>query len=160
MQKSQSMLNVKMNSKVKSSISALFLTAFMLLTTAFTNAPSSTLEKCLDEQPNEIRECLGKTSKHITLSSCFEQVNTVKSNYLKENVREYCFYHISEFPNLKSCVAKARQFTDAENHDAALFNCYSQFESTINKATCETMSKMFRFPEKGRYLKSNCSNLN
>ena len=153
------MLNVKVNSKVKSSAYALFLTAFMLLTTGFTSNTSA-LEKCLDEQPNEVRACLGKTSKHITLSSCFDQVNKIKSNYFKENVREYCFYHISEFPNLKSCVSKARQFTDAENHDAALFNCYSQFEPTIKKATCETMSKMFRFPEKGRYLKSNCSNLN
>lgn len=160
MQKSQSMLNVKMTSKRKSSLYAFFLTALMLLTTGFASASTSNLEKCLDQQPNEIRECLGKTSKYITISSCFDQANAIKSNYLKENVREYCFYHISEFPNLKSCVAKARQFSDAENHDAALFNCYGQFESSIKKGTCETMSKMFRFPEKGRYLKSNCSNLN
>lgn len=159
MQKLFSMLNVKMNSKMKSSIYALFLTALMLLTTGFASANTSALEKCLDDQPNEIRECLGKTSKHITLSSCFDQAATVKSNYIKENLREYCFYHISEFPNLKSCVAKARQFNDAENHDAALFNCYSQFEPSMKKNTCETIAKMFRFPEKGRYLKSNCSNL-
>lgn len=140
-------------------MTALFLTAFMLLTTGFTSA-TSRLEKCLDDQPNEIQACLGKTQKHITLSTCFNQVNTVKSNYLKENIRSYCFYHISEFPNLKTCVAKARQFTDIENHDAALFNCYSQFEPSIKKATCETMAKIFRIPEKGRYLKSNCGNLN
>lgn len=159
MQKCLSMLNVKLNTKIKSSVYAFCLTACMLLTTGFT-AHASSLEKCLDEQPNEIRECLGKTSKHITLSSCFEQVGSVKSNFLKENVREYCFYHISEFPNLNSCVGKARQFTDAENHDAALFNCFSQFETSMKKATCEKMAKLFRFPEKGRYLKSHCSNLN
>lgn len=135
------------------------LTAIMLLTTGFASATTTNLEKCLDDQPNEIRSCLGKSSKHITLSSCFDQAALVKSNYLRENVHEYCFYHISEFPNLNSCVDKARQFTDAENHDAALFNCYLQFEIKMTKNSCEKIAKMFRFSEKGRYLKSNCSNL-
>lgn len=152
------MLNVT-HSKKKSSIYAIAVTALMLLTSAFASANTSSLEKCLDSQPNEIRECLGKSSKYLTLSSCFDQSKEIKSNYLKEGVHEYCFYQISEFPNLNSCVTKARQFTDAENHDAALFNCYLQFETTMKKKTCETMSKMFRFPEKGRYLKSNCGNL-
>lgn len=135
------------------------LMSLLILTTGFTAAKTSSLEKCLDDQPNEIQMCLKKTSKHITLSSCYEQSRNVRSNYLKENVMVYCFYHISEFPNLSSCVTKARQFSDAENHDAALFNCYSQFEERINKSTCERMAKFFRFPEKGRYLKSNCHNL-
>lgn len=152
------MLNVK-NSLKKRSLYALALTALMLVTSGFASASTSNLEKCLDSQPNEIRECLGKSAKYITLSSCFDQAANIKSNYLKENVHEYCFYHISEFPNLNSCVSKARLFTDAENHDAALFNCYLQFETSMKKKSCESISKMFRFPEKGRYLKSNCANL-
>lgn len=143
---------------MKTALSTLILTTVMLVTTGFAQTTTS-LEKCLDDQPNEIQACLRKTSKHITLGSCYDQANLIKSNFLKENVRSYCFYHISEFPNLKTCVAKARSFTDAENHDAALFNCYSQFETEMNKSNCETMSKLFRFPEKGRYLKSNCENL-
>ena len=139
-------------------VSTAILTTLMLAHTALAQGTTS-LEKCLDEQPNEIQECLSKSSKHITLGSCYEQANAIKSNYMKENVRTYCFYHISEFPNLNTCVGKARLFTDASNHDAAIFNCYSQFERNIKKATCERMSKLFRFPEKGRYLKSNCQNL-
>ncbi|MES2802909.1 MAG: hypothetical protein V4654_10480 [Bdellovibrionota bacterium] len=152
------MLDVKNYRNIKTALSALFLTTVILVTTGFTSTTTS-LEKCLDDQPNETQACLGKNSKHITLGSCYDQANLIKSNYLKENVRSYCFYHISEFPNLRTCVSKARLFTDAENHDAALFNCYSQFESGINKSSCETMAKLFRFPEKGRHLKSNCENL-
>lgn len=139
-------------------VSTAILTTLMLATTALAQGTTS-LEKCLDDQPNEIQECLSKSSKHITLGSCYDQANAIKSNYMKENVRSYCFYHISEFPNLNTCVGKARLFTDASNHDAAIFNCYSQFERNMKKSTCEKMSKLFRFPEKGRYLKSNCQNL-
>lgn len=142
---------------IKTALSIVSLTTVMFLTTGFTSTTS--LEKCLDDQPNEIQACLGKSTKHMTLGSCFDQANAIKSNYIKENVRSYCFYHISEFPNLNSCVGKARLFTDAENHDAALFNCYSQFEVNMKKANCEKISKLFRFPEKGRYLKSNCETL-
>jgi hypothetical protein len=157
--KSQSMLDIKLRSHKKSLIYAFALTALMLLTSGFASATSTSLEKCLYDQPNEIRACLGKTSKHMTLSSCFDQTINIKSTFIKESVHEYCFYHISEFPNLRSCTAKAEQFTDAENHDAALFNCYLQFETNMKKETCEKMAKMFRFPEKGRHLKSNCVNL-
>lgn len=152
------MLDVMKTRFVKTAISTLLLTTVMLVTSAYAQG-TTTLEKCLDDQPNEIQECIGKTSKHITLGSCFDQASAIKSNYIKENVRSYCFYHISEFPNLSSCVAKARLFTDAVNHDAGIFNCYSQFERTMKKETCEKISKLFRFPEKGRYLKSNCANL-
>lgn len=155
---SESMLNVKMNRFIKTALSMLILTTVMLATQAFAQGTTS-LEKCLDNQPNEIQECLNKNSKHLTLDSCYNQARIIKSNYIKENVRSYCFYHVSEFPNLSSCVGKARLFTDPVNHDAGLFNCYSQFERTIKKRTCEKMSKLFRFPEKGRYLKSNCENL-
>ena len=139
-------------------VSTAILTTLMLATTALAQGTTS-LEKCLDDQPNEIQECLSKSSKHITLGSCYDQANAIKSNYMKEKLRSYCFYHISEFPNLNTCVGKARLFTDASNHDAAIFNCYSQFERNMKKSTCEKMSKLFRFPEKGRYLKSNCQNL-
>lgn len=155
--KSQSMLDVMNHRNIKTALSTFILTTVMLMTTGFTSITS--LEKCLDDQPNEVQACVGKTSKHMTLASCFDQANAIKSNYIKENVRSYCFYHISEFPNLNSCVGKARLFTDAENHDAALFNCYSQFEVNMKKPTCEKMAKLFRFPEKGRYLKSNCATL-
>lgn len=153
------MLYVLLKSYRKSLRSAIALTALVLFSSNFALAGSTSLEKCLDDQPNEIRECLAKTSKYTTLSSCFDQAAKIRSNFIKENVHEYCFYHISEFPNLRSCTAKAQQFTDSENHDAALFNCYLQFETKMKKETCEKIAKMFRFPEKSRYLKTNCSNL-
>lgn len=152
------MLDVIKNRNIKTALSTLILTTIMLVSSGFTSSTSA-LEKCLDDQPNEVQVCLSKTTKHISLGSCYDQANHIKSNYMKENVRSYCFYHISEFPNLNSCINKARLFTDAVNHDAAIFNCYSQFERGIKKATCEKIAKLFRFPEKGRYLKSNCASL-
>lgn len=139
-------------------VKSLLLVLCLLLNAGFA-ASTSNIEKCLDNEPNETQACLAKSVKHVSLNNCYEQVSTIRSNYLKENLLLYCFYHISEFPNLNTCVSKARQFSDAENHDAALFNCYSQFESVIKKPACETMSKLFKIPEKGRYLKSNCENL-
>lgn len=147
-----------MKNYFKTLLSTITVTLLMFMTSAHAQR-SSIVEKCLDDQPNEVQACLSKNSKHLTIASCYEQAHLIKSNYAKENVRSYCFYHISEFPNLNTCIGKARLFSDASNHDAAIFNCYSQFERNIKKSTCEKISKLFRFPEKGRYLKSNCQNL-
>ena len=152
------MLYVTRKRPFKVALTCGLLSLVMVLTSGFTQY--TTLEKCLDTQPNEIQDCLERSNKHVTISSCYTAVDSLKSDYLKENVREYCFYQISEFPNLRTCVSKAEQFTDADNHDAALFSCQAQFEEKIKRRTCLQMSKRFRFPEKGKYLADHCDSLN
>lgn len=120
---------------------------------------SSELEQCLDKEPNEAEQCLKKTEKNISIQTCYNQSDKIKSNYLKENFRLYCFYHISEFSNLKTCVNHARKFISADNHDAALYDCQYQFSQSMTKNTCMKLSEYFRIPEKSRYLKSHCETL-
>ncbi|AZZ35830.1 hypothetical protein CIK05_03115 [Bdellovibrio sp. qaytius] len=147
-----------MNRFMKTALSTVILTTVMLVSSAYGQGTTS-LEKCLDDQPNEIRECLGKTSKFISIESCYDKAKAIRSNHTKEKVRSYCFYHISEMPTLRSCLEKAYLFAETDNHDAAIFDCYSQFEKGINKATCEAISKKLSYPDKARYLKSHCQSL-
>lgn len=119
----------------------------------------STFEKCLESQPNETQLCLSKINKKTTLNSCFEAADSLKSNYLKENTRLYCFYQISHFSNLDKCINQAQKFILADNHDAALFECHNQFQLIINKKSCLKISNLFRFDSKGRYLKNYCDSM-
>lgn len=132
-----------------------------LMSLAFTShaASDNALEKCLSLKPKEIQLCLNQTASANNIESCFNQAKKIKSQYLKENLHAFCFYQISEFTSLNSCLNKALQFIDVQNHDAAIFNCYSQFEQNIGPKKCLQISQLIRAPEKARYLKNQCENL-
>lgn len=121
--------------------------------------PTSAVEKCLNVSTNLTNDCMNRHLKPKTIDSCYKMSETIYSNQSKENVKNYCFYSISEFPTLNTCVTAAKKFYIGENKDQALFECVRQFASTISVDKCMSVSKMMTYKEKGNYLAGHCSNL-
>ncbi len=120
---------------------------------------SSAVEKCLNVSTNLTNDCMKIHLKPKTINSCYKMSETIFSNQSKENVKNYCFYNISEFPTLNSCVDSAKKFYIAENKDQALFECVRQFVSTISVKNCVNVSKMMTYKEKANYLAAQCHNM-
>ncbi len=119
----------------------------------------STAEKCLNVSTNLTVDCMNRHLQPKTLTSCYKLSETIYSNQSKENVKNYCFYSISEFPTLIACVDSAKKFYLGENKDQALFECVRQFASSITVNQCMKVSKMMTFKEKSNYLARHCANL-
>jgi hypothetical protein len=126
---------------------------------AATRSGSSPVEKCLNVSTNLTTDCMNQHLKPKTINNCYKMSETIFSNQSKENVKNYCFYNISEFPTLKTCVDSAKKFYIAENKDQALFECVRQFASSISVKNCMDLSKMMTYKEKSNYLAGHCSNL-
>lgn len=143
----------------------LYVTLFSLVFQSLTFAAgqarsgSSAIEKCLNVSTNLTNDCMSVHLKPKTIDSCYKISETIYSNQSKENVKNYCFYHISEFPTLNTCVAAAKKFYVAENKDQALFECVRQFSSTISVKSCIAVAKQMTYVEKRNYLETSCRNL-
>ena len=135
----------------------LLLSVFMF-NSGFTSK-SSVFESCLENQSQNIESCFTKDKSIKTLKSCYDKVDSLKSALYKEKMKNYCFYRLSDFKNIGQCIAKARLFSAAESHDAAVFDCYLQFQWDISKQQCFQISKLLRYPDKKRYLDARCSDL-
>jgi len=122
-------------------------------------APKSKIEKCLIDHPNQTQACMHKNVTHLTLNSCYSSLQEIKSKHIQETIKDFCFYQVSEFPNLESCLIKSKLFFIAENHDAATLNCYLQFQENIKKPTCQKIANSLRLPDKQTFLKNHCENL-
>ncbi len=120
---------------------------------------STVLESCLEGQSQNVEYCFSKDKSINTLKSCYSKVDSLKSDLYKEKLKNYCFYRLSDFKNFGQCVTKARLFSAAESHDAAVFDCYLQFQWDISKQHCFKISKVLRYPDKKRYLEARCSDL-
>lgn len=120
---------------------------------------SSILEPCLESQSQNIEYCFSKDKSMNNLKSCYDKVDSLKSNLYKEKLKNYCFYQLSDFKNVGQCMTKARFFSAAESHDAAVFDCYLQFQWDISKQQCFKISKLLRHPDKKRYLETRCNDL-
>ena len=119
----------------------------------------SEAEKCLNVSTNLTVDCMRRHLQPKTLTSCYKLSETIFSNQSKENVKNYCFYNISEFPTLNACVNSAKKFYLGENKDQALFECVRQFTSTITENQCLMVSKMMTYKDKSNYLARHCGNL-
>lgn len=124
-----------------------------------TRTATSPIEKCLNVATHLTSDCVNRHLKPKTIDSCYKMTDTIYSNQSKENVKNYCFYNISEFPTLKTCIDSAKRFFIAENKDQALFECVRQFSSTISSKDCMTVSKIMTYKEKASYLASHCQSL-
>lgn len=139
---------------------ALFSLVFQATAIAASNTrPTTAVEKCLNVSTNQTNDCMNLHLKPKTIDSCYKMSETIYSNQSKENVKNYCFYNISEFPTLNTCVAAAKKFYVAENKDQALFECVRQFSSTISLKACIGVSKQMTYKEKQAYLENGCRNL-
>lgn len=139
----------------------IFLSVLSLLT--FNNQSFATtlnkVEKCLKLSTESTSSCVNQNLTHKTLNQCYALVDTVRSTNAKEKLKNYCFYQISEFPTLKSCVQASIKFFEAENKDQALFECYRQFAATTNKSSCLQIAKSMTYSDKRTYLENHCSEL-
>ena len=134
------------------------LLSVLVFNSGFNTKPTS-LETCLQKESQSFDFCMSKDKKTLSLKSCYEKVDSLKSELYKEKLKDYCFYKKSDFKNVNQCLAKAKLFAAAENHDAAVFDCYLQFQWEIPKQHCFQISKMIRHPDKKRYLFARCDNI-
>ncbi len=123
------------------------------------NTKSTSLEICLQNESQSFDYCMSKDKTTPDLKSCYEKIDSLKSYLYKEKLKDYCFYKKSDFKNARQCLSKARLFSAAESHDAAVFDCYIQFQWDISKQQCFQISKLLRHPDKKRYLVARCKDL-
>lgn len=134
------------------------LLSLLIFSSGFTYK-STSVELCLETQSQNFEYCLNKDKPINSLKSCYEKVKTLKSDLYREKLKNYCFYKQSDFRNISQCLVKARMFSAAESHDAAVFDCYLQFQWDVSKQQCFQISKLLRYPDKKRYLETRCHNL-
>jgi len=130
-----------------------------LLLSLVQNASASTIEKCLLNNPNQTYFCAKKTIKNLTLNSCYAVITDLKSEHIKEKVKDFCFYQVSEFPSLASCIHKAKLFLIAEDNDNAKLSCITQFQDQLKKVDCLKIANSLKTSEKKWFLQNHCNNL-
>ena len=118
----------------------------------------SELELCLQNE-KQVQKCILSKIKNLSIESCFTEAAKLKSDFLKEETLQFCFYQVSEFPSIESCEKRAVLFTSAENHDEALFECARQNQLSMSRKACEGLAQKMRYPEKSKYLMRQCSSL-
>lgn len=131
---------------------------FILISTSAVSQ-AETLERCLTNSPQEVKSCVQKSLKNLTLNSCVQITNSIKSHFLSENVRNFCFYEISEFPTFARCLTEAQKFISADRHDDALFECYRQFQYRLSDKQCHELAQILRYPNKAAYLERHCDEI-
>ena len=57
------------------------------------------LEKCLQNE-KLVQKCIQSKIKNLSIDSCFGEAVRLRSDFLKEETLQYCFYQVSEFPSL------------------------------------------------------------
>ncbi len=135
------------------------LTFFIILNCSFGLA--NTLEKCLSSGSGaeSTEMCAQKYIKNLTLNQCFSEAEKIKSELSKENLKQFCFYQVSEFPTLASCLSTSKKMAVMLNHDEAIFECVRQFQNQLNDQQCLKISDLLKYPEKKSHLKRKCEDL-
>lgn len=117
------------------------------------------VEICLNSTQSTVKTCLTQPQRPKTHESCYKIAKQLASSRAKEKVNEFCFYEISEFRTLPSCVSSATRFLVGENRDAALFDCVRQFSDNLTTKQCNSVAYRMLFVEKRNYLLNHCQTL-
>lgn len=133
--------------------------SIFLFTAPAMGSKLSSYEMCLKQSDQSTSDCLKKYVKNINLESCYSSLQSVRSQNAQEKIKNFCFYQISDFPNLKNCVTKATKFYEAENKDHALFECYLQFSQSISKSSCRQIADHMIYPDKKNHMNNICEML-
>lgn len=135
------------------------LTILMIFNCSFGLA--NTLEKCLSSSAGAetTEKCAQKYIKNLTLNQCFSEAEKIKSELSKENLKQFCFYQVSEFPTLASCLNTSKKMAVMLNHDEAVFECVRQFQNQLTDVQCLKISDLLKYPEKKDHLKRKCEEL-
>lgn len=159
------------NNRSNSFLSALNLSFFFMITFIFSflilslltsqaaHADTNALEKCLTLYPQNAQLCTQKYVKNISIEKCFLATKTIHSDFLNESLKQFCFYDVSDFPNLNSCLQKAALFRVAQNHDEAITSCLLQFQENLSSKKCLAISSRLKYPEKKEHLRKQCAQL-
>lgn len=109
-----------------------------------------------------IQDCFQKNKSTLNMTTCFGTVEKLKlakaSLELSEQLKSLCFYDVSQFSNVNSCLEKSQVFSSAINKDDGVFECYRQFQNSLSTNTCLKMSKLIKYPLKQEHLIAQCYN--
>ena len=109
-----------------------------------------------------IQDCFQKNKSTLNMTTCFGTVEKLKlskaSLELSEQTKALCFYDVSQFSNVNSCLEKSQLFGSAINKDEGVFECYRQFQNSLSTAKCLKMSKLIKYPLKQEHLITQCYN--
>lgn len=114
------------------------------------------------ERDESIQACFKTHKAFLGSDNCFNQVRNLReaqqSANLSESLKFICFYEASIFQNIKTCLIRADEFKNADNHDEAVFHCYKQFQDKLTKKECNDTAKKLIYPAKKDYLLQHCAN--
>lgn len=144
--------------------------AFILLSMFFAQLVfASSIDSCLSqarklthrlEKTDAILSCFDKTKESLSGQACFQAISKLqvheKSIELSEKINGICFYDSSRFKNITSCLDKVDVFKLASSHDEAVFECYRQFQYSLNQKQCLKVSAVLKYPAKKEYLANHC----
>ena len=149
-----------------------FTRTFILITLLFSalSASARSFSQCVSlnsslpqfEQEEALVDCFETNKSNLSSGSCYAAIHKIKaaqkSATLNERLKTICFYDVSLFKNDKLCMARASEFSIAENHDEALFECFNQFQESMNQKSCLEMSSKLIYPAKKEHLRQHCLN--
>ncbi len=131
----------------------------LLLSVVCTQSFSNTLEKCLSSTSENVKTCADKNIKNLTLNNCFAEAEKIKSDLSKENLKQFCFYQVSEFPTVSTCLNASEKMALAINHDEAVFECVRQFQERLTENQCRKISEKLKYADKAKHLNRLCDQL-
>ena len=112
------------------------------------------------ERMEAIQNCFVKNRSQLTISSCYKAVDKLKlgniSLELSDKIKTLCFYEVSQFKSLSSCMNSTQLFHSAAEKDEAIFECYRQFQNQLTPDQCLYMTKQIKYPLKREHLVSQC----
>ncbi|OFZ31560.1 MAG: hypothetical protein A2622_02970 [Bdellovibrionales bacterium RIFCSPHIGHO2_01_FULL_40_29] len=151
-------------------MSRFFASCFLFL--LFTNAAySSSFDLCLEhaakqehklDRQDGVQNCFIKNKAQLNSEKCYRSIKKVNlteiSQKINEQIKSVCFYEVSRFRTIKSCLEKSQLFETAINKDEAVFDCFAQFQNVLNQRQCLNVSQYLIYPAKKEHLKTHCLN--
>ena len=145
--------------------------SFALMILVFARfASASHFEICLSQvkatehrliRLESIQACFDNNKHSISADICFASAKKVQlrehSIELSENLNAICFYDVSQFKDINSCLKKAELFQISNTHDEAVFECYRQFQASLTLKQCLQVSDALKYPAKKEYLRNHCN---
>ncbi|MFZ3228619.1 MAG: hypothetical protein WA160_00315 [Pseudobdellovibrio sp.] len=141
----------------------------VLIIALYNFAFAGSLENCLEpalkmahrlNRLESIQTCFEQNKTKMVSESCFSTIAKIqthdKSIELTERLNSLCFYEVSQFKTIKNCLDKTNLFKITMNHDEGVFECYRQFQSTLNQKQCLAVSMQLKYPAKKEYLENHC----
>lgn len=131
---------------------------------------AKSLDQCLKatfvqhriERDENTLACFKQQKAFIGSDACFTKVRQIKaaqqSSNLSETLKQFCFYEASIFQSMKTCLLRSSEFSYADNHDEAVFDCYKQFQDRLTKKQCIEASNKLIYPAKKSHLLQQCYN--